>query len=295
MTISSMTGFARASGADGGWSWTWEIRSVNGKSLDLRLRLPPGFEHLDMEIRQRLQAVIKRGSLQVGLAVENAASPETVTVNLPLLKELAKAAENLRQELDGPPLRAEQLLALRGVLDVQRAETTGDGTDRRDKAMLASLDTAVAALAKARGAEGERLHVLLSEHLTRIETLTGAARDNPARAPDAIRQRLKDQVARLMETGHALDEARLHQEAVLVATRSDIQEELDRLTTHISAARELLSVMEPVGRKFDFLAQEFNREANTLCSKAIDKSLTAIGLDLKTAIDQMREQVQNIE
>lgn len=295
MTITSMTGFARDSGSLGDWSWQWELKSVNGKALDVRLRLPPGLEHLDAEVRQRIQKVMKRGNLQVGLNLSNSNTRETVTVNQPLLAELTAIAGRLRSEINAPPLQAESLLALRGVLEPVRSEVSEEEAAARDRALVQSFERALIALQSARAEEGKRLLAVLKEQLQKVAALAVAARDNPSRTPDAIRRRLRDQVARLMETGANFDEQRLHQEAMMVATRSDIQEELDRLFSHVEAAGVLLAAGEPVGRKFDFLAQEFNREANTLCSKAIDRSLTAIGLDLKTVIDQMREQVQNIE
>ncbi len=290
-----MTGFARASGGIGDWSWQWEIRSVNGKALDVRMRLPAGFEHLETELRQRVQKALKRGNLQVGLTVSNSNTRETVTVNRALLKELTALAMDLRRQIDAPPLQAENLLALRGVLEPLRSDVSEQEAAARDASLLTSFDGALAALSAARADEGRRLQAFLQEQIGRVRQLYDAARDNPARTPEAVRQRLREQVLRLVQTGADLDETRLHQEAVLLATRADIQEELDRLSSHIEAAEALLQSREPVGRKLDFLAQEFNREANTLCSKANDRSLTAIGLDLKTVFDQMREQVQNIE
>jgi uncharacterized protein (TIGR00255 family) len=295
MTINSMTGFARESGSLGDWSWQWELKSVNGKALDMRLRLPPGLEHLEGDVRQRLQKAMKRGNLQINLNLANSNTRETVSVNQSLLAELTAIAGKLRAEINAPPLQAEALLALRGVIEPVRSEVTESEAAKRDAALLKDLDQALKALQAARAEEGQRLLAVLCEQLLKIGQLAAAARDNPVRSPDAIKARLREQIARLMEASTTLDEQRLHQEAMLVATRSDIQEELDRLFSHIEAAEALLASGEPVGRKFDFLAQEFNREANTLCSKAIDKSLTAIGLDLKTVIDQMREQVQNIE
>jgi uncharacterized protein (TIGR00255 family) len=295
MTITSMTGFARDSGSLGDWSWQWELKSVNGKALDVRLRLPPGLDHLEIPVRQRLQKVMKRGNFQIGLTLANSNSRETVAVNQTLLGELTVIAQRLQKEIGAPPLQAEALLGLRGVIEPVRSDVSEDEAAARDAALLAGFDRALSALAVARSEEGKRLHAVLTEQLQRVAALAAAARDNPARSTDAIRKRLREQVAKLMEAGSGLDEQRLHQEAILAATRSDIQEELDRLFSHVEAAGELLTSREPIGRKFDFLAQEFNREANTLCSKSIDRSLTAIGLDLKTVIDQMREQVQNIE
>ncbi len=295
MTISSMTGFARASGSHGALHWQWEVKSVNGKALDVRCRLPAGFEALETAVRAAAARDMKRGNLQVALTVSGAASGETVVLNEAVLEQVLAAGEKLRDRIGGDNLRADAVLAMRGVLDVSRPEEDEAALEARNAAMLKSFDEALKALVQSRREEGARLAALAGEQLRKIEELANAARDNPSRGVDAIRQRLAEQVARLMETGASFDRDRLHQEAVLLATRADIQEELDRLYSHVAAARDLLDSGEAIGRKFDFLAQEFNREANTLCSKAADKSLTTIGLDLKTVIDQMREQVQNIE
>ena len=295
MPLSSMTGFARASGAMDGLHWQWEVKSVNGKALDVRCRLPSGFEALELGVRAAVAEKFKRGSLQATLNVSDAASSETLRLNDAVLEQVLAAAESLRGRIGGEPIRADVILGMRGVFDVAAADQDDAAIQRRDAAILASFRTVLETLAQARREEGGRLQILLADQISRIEALAFAARDNPARTVTAVRSRLAEQVARLMETGAAFDENRLHQEAVLLATRADIQEELDRLMSHIEAARTLMSSSEAIGREFDFLAQEFNREANTLCSKAIDKSLTRIGLDLKTVIDQMREQVQNIE
>jgi uncharacterized protein (TIGR00255 family) len=295
MTISSMTGFARASGAHGPLHWQWEVKSVNGKALDVRCRLPTGFEALELGVRAAVARDVKRGSLQVSLSVSGLAEAEAVVLNEAVLDQIVAAGEKLRNRIGGEALRADVLLAMRGVLDVSRPEEDEAAIEARNAAMLRSFDGALKALVASRRDEGKRLAIVVGGQLQRIEALAHAARDNPARSVEAIKQRLADQVAKLMETGAAFDRDRLHQEAVLIATRADIQEELDRLFTHVDAAKALLNSADAIGRKFDFLAQEFNREANTLCSKAIDRSLTAIGLDLKTIIDQMREQVQNIE
>ena len=295
MAISSMTGYARAAGTHDGLHWQWEIKSVNGKALDLRCRLPTGMEALEPALRAAAAQAIRRGNLQVGLTVSGTVKAEEVRINGAVLEQVIAAGEALRSRIGGEPLRADQLLTLRGVLDVVAPEEDEAATEQRHAAILESFRAALEALVKSRREEGARLAAVLGAQLARIETLVTAARDNPARSVDAIKARLADQVARLMETGADFDPDRLHQEAVMIATRADIQEELDRLASHIEAAGHLMRSGDAIGRKFDFLAQEFNREANTLCSKAIDKSLTAIGLDLKTVIDQMREQVQNIE
>ena len=295
MPISSMTGFARASGSAQGLFWQWEIKSVNGKALDVRLRVPPGFEALEAPVRTALAQAFKRGNLQVSLTVSGDIARETVRLNQDVLNRLVEAGEALRERIGGEPLRADVLLSIRGVVDVATVPEDEATLEQRNAAMLRSFDDALKSLAEARREEGARLQSILTAQVQRVAELAEAARVNPARSVEAIRTRLAEQVARLLETGAGLDPDRLHQEAVLAATRADIQEELDRLNSHVEAALALLSSSEAIGRKFDFLAQEFNREANTLCSKASDRSLTLIGLDLKTVIDQMREQVQNIE
>lgn len=295
MSLSSMTGYARASAALDGLHWQWDIKSVNGKGLDVRCRLPPGFETLDLPVREIAQKHLKRGNVQIGFTADRGGAEQTLAVNEAALEQVVALAEKLRERLGGAPPQIENLLALRGIIDVASPVEDEAQTARRDKAILKSAEEAFQALAVMRKAEGAKLTAILGQHLDRIEKLVIAARDNPARTVEAIRARLGEQVSRLMETNSSFDRDRLHQEAVLLATRADIVEEIDRLFAHIEAARKLVQSQEPAGRQLDFLAQEFNREANTLCSKASDKSLTAIGLELKTVIDQMREQVQNIE
>jgi len=295
MALSSMTGFARASGAMDGLHWQWEVKSVNGKGLESRCRLAPGFEHLEAQVREAVMRRFKRGNLQISLSCDHGSSSEAFSVNEPALEQLLAISERLRTRLGGEPPRIEGLLGLRGVIEVVSEPVDPDVAARRDRAMLESLDVALTQLATMRAGEGARLAQVFGAQLERIAELTAAARDCPARRPEAIKARLAEQVARLLEAHPGFDDARLHQEAVMIATRVDIQEEIDRLFAHVEAARALLGAKEPAGRKLEFLAQEFNREANTLCSKAIDHSVTTIGLDLKTVIDQLREQVQNIE
>jgi len=295
MPLSSMTGYARASSALDALHWQWEIKSVNGKGLDIRCRLPPGYETLDLPVREIAQKYLKRGNVQIGLTTDHGGAQQQLAVNETVLEQILQLAERLRVRLGGSPPQIEALLALRGVIDVSAPIEDEAKTALRDKAILDSADEAFQALATMRKAEGAKLASVLGLHLDRIEKLVIAARDNPARSVEAIRVRLAEQVARLMETSAAFDRDRLHQEAVLLATRADIAEEIDRLFAHIGAARKLVQSDQPAGRQLDFLSQEFNREANTLCSKAADRSLTAVGLELKTVIDQMREQVQNIE
>jgi uncharacterized protein (TIGR00255 family) len=291
----SMTGFARSTGTWRDTSWVWELKSVNGKALDLRFRLPTGFDQIETAARNAAALVMKRGNVQISLAVQSRDSENGLKINTELLDRLAAAAEALRDRLGSAPIQAENLLALRGVLETGEQIISEEDMQQRDAALLGSFEQAVKELAAARYDEGARLGEVLDVQLQRIADLTEAARANPSRSVEAIRKRLAEQVAKLLEQSDSFDPQRLHQEAILLATRADIQEELDRLQSHITAARALMASKEPVGRKFDFLAQEFNREANTLCSKANDPSLTAVGLDLKTTIDQLREQVQNIE
>jgi uncharacterized protein (TIGR00255 family) len=295
MPICSMTGFARSAGTRNGLAWQWEVKSVNGKALDVRCRLPAGYEGLETGVRALATQALRRGNLQASLTVSGATRPETVQLNQEVLDQLVAAGEALRDRIGGEALRADVLLSLRGVLEVSAPVEDEAEVEARHAAMLASFGEALTALASHRREEGERLRAIVAGQLDRIADLVDAARANPCRGVEAIKARLAEQVSRLMEAGSSFDRDRLHQEAVLLATRADIQEELDRLVSHVEAARTLLSSSDAVGRKFDFLAQEFNREANTLCSKSADRTLTATGLDLKTVIDQMREQVQNIE
>ncbi len=294
MSISSMTGFARASGHLVDLSWVWELKSVNGKALDLRLRLPTGFEHLEAPVRAALSKAFKRGNLQINLSLQGAAENEQISINKQVLAQYVALAEQMRTDLGAAPLQVEGLLALRGVVEAKTSTRSEDDQQALDGALLQSLESAISGLHDMRKSEGKNLASVLTAQLSQIERLRAAAAANPARSSEAVKARLRAQVAQLMDVAR-LDEARLAQEAALLVTKADVQEELDRLSAHIAAARALLKSSEPIGRKFDFLTQEFNREANTLCSKANDSTLTGIGLDLKTVIDQMREQVQNIE
>jgi uncharacterized protein (TIGR00255 family) len=295
MTIKSMTGFARADGSRGNLSWHWEVRSVNGRGIDMRLRVPPGFEGLESRIRELLGRRITRGSVTVSLSVKRAQGQAQLQLNETALNQVLHALARVGESVPTGPPHGEALLGIKGVLEVVEPEEGEQEALARTEAMLANLSEALDRMVQARADEGARLKAIVSEHLSAIERLVAAVESSPARTPDAIKQRLRDQVGRLMEAGTMLDESRLYQEAALLATRADVEEELKRLAAHISAARELLQSPEPAGRRLDFLAQEFNREANTLCSKATDVDTTRAGLELKAVIDQMREQVQNIE
>lgn len=294
MNLNSMTGFARADGEQNGVRWHWEVKSVNGKALEVRCRLPGGFEALEPQVRDLVGRHVRRGNCQVSLQVHREAASVGMRLNEAVLDQVIAAIQVVRQRIDSAPPAPEGILALRGVLEV--AEPVDWLADESIQAtMAASLSAALADLVLSRRAEGARLAVIVEAQVAAISRLTNEARETAARRPEAIRARIAEQVAKLLEASPALDRDRLHQEAVLLAAKVDVQEEIDRLSAHVEAAVQLLASAEPAGRKLDFLTQEFIREANTLCSKASDASLTAIGLNLKAVIDQMREQVQNIE
>jgi uncharacterized protein (TIGR00255 family) len=290
-----MTGFARAEGTYEGAAWHWEVRSVNGRGLDARLRLPPGSEQLEPKVREAVARHVTRGSVTISLSSERADGGSEIRINERALAQVMVAAARVRALTDAAPPRVDGLITIKGVLDLVEQAENPEEEAARSEAMLKSLDGALIALVAARAAEGSRLAATLNGQLDEIERQVRIVQQSPARTREAIEQRLKEQVSRLLDASTGFDPARLHQEAVLLATRADVEEELQRLTSHISAARELLAEDGGVGRKLDFLAQEFNREANTLCSKASDVEITRAGLALKTVIDQLREQVQNIE
>lgn len=294
MALQSMTGFARAEGGSAP-RWTWELRSVNGKGLDVRIRLPPGLERLEPVVRERIAARFTRGNIQALLSVEGGAAGQRVVVNEAVLAQVIDAMDRIRERITVEPPSLHGILSIRGVLDVEEADDDETAREAADAMILAGLDTAIDDLAQSRGREGGAIAAVLEARIAEIAALTRQAEASPVRQPEVIRARLAEQIATLLDAAPALDPDRLHQEAVLLATKADIREEIDRLEAHVVAARELLAKGGPVGRRLDFLAQEFNREVNTLCSKANDRSLTAIGLDLKAIVDQLREQIQNLE
>ena len=295
MALQSMTGFARATGEFRETSIVWELRSVNGRGLDVRLRLPPGREAMEQAARQAVQARFARGNIQATLSLSTAAGAMRPVINEPLLAELAAQARRLQQEHGIAPPSADGLLALRGVIDIPEAAASAEEREALDAAILSVLGEALDALVDSRTGEGAALGALLGGNMDAIEKLTKKAEADPSREPAAIRERLSEQVAQLLGATNQFDEARLHAEAAFLATKADIREEIDRLFTHVASGRALLAAGGPVGRKLEFLAQEFNREANTLCSKSNASSVTSIGLELKAVVDQLREQVQNLE
>ena len=292
--LSSMTGYARAVGAVAGAAFTVEIKSVNGRGLDIRLRLPAGLDALESDIRQLIGKMLSRGSVTCTLAVERDGSGGEVFVNHQALETVVAALQSLDGRIKAAPPTLDGILALKGVLEQRDRPMTAEAEESLAAAILDGVTQALVDLVLARRQEGAQIAAVLNERLDEIERLALTAETHPARAREAILERLRQQVADLA-ADIAIPEERLAQEALLLVTKADIREELDRLTVHVAAARKLVREGGPVGRRLDFLAQEFNREANTLCSKANAVELTAIGLDLKAAIDQLREQVQNIE
>jgi uncharacterized protein (TIGR00255 family) len=290
-----MTGFARAEGTAAGIAFACEAKSVNGKGLELRFRLPPGYDALELPLRAAFAERLKRGNVSITVSLNRAAGAATLRVNRDVLDQVIALARELEHEIEAAPPRLDGILAIRGVLESAEEEETVDQRESRF-ALVRSLGESVAeALALMRAGEGNHLAVIIEKRLAEIETLTREAERSAAAQPAALKARLKELVAALIEAGTGVAEERLAQEAAFLVGKADIREELDRLGAHIAAARALLAEGGAVGRRFDFLCQEFNREANTLCSKSSDIELTRIGLALKAAIEQLREQVQNVE
>ncbi|MFG1347252.1 YicC/YloC family endoribonuclease [Xanthobacter autotrophicus DSM 431] len=292
--LASMTGFARVSGSQGPWRFGWEVRAVNGKGLDLRLRLPPGFEVLEADVRTRTGQILSRGSVSANLTATREGEASTVRVNQGALEALYRSVSESAARLGAPAPTLDALLAVKGMVEIAEADESEDERRALMSAVLAGFDRALAELGAMRAREGRALKEVLSERLDAISTLVSRAERLPERSAEQVKARIADQVRVLMEAAN-LDPDRLHQEAVLAVTKADVREELDRLVAHLAAARDLLASGGPVGRRLDFLAQEFNREANTLCSKSNSVALTQIGLDLKLLVDQFREQIQNLE
>lgn len=295
MTLKSMTGFARADGQHGDTAWHWEVRSVNGRNLDLRLRLPSGFDAIEIRARGLAQEKLARGNCTISLWVKREGGQTEIRLNEAALRQAEAVVERARDLTGLKPARLDTLLGMRGVVEAVEGEESEEAQAALQHALLASLAAALDQLIGARASEGERLQAVIEKQLAAIGALVERAANVSGRQPEAVAARLQEQIARLTEPGSNLDPDRLHQEALLLAAKADIQEELDRLRAHVAAAGELIESNRPVGRKFEFLAQEFNREANTICSKAADVELSRTGLELKTVIDQLREQVQNIE
>jgi uncharacterized protein (TIGR00255 family) len=295
MALQSMTGFARREGTSGRWRWAWELRSVNGKGLDVRLRLPPGLERMENDVRRIAGEHFSRGNMQVSLSVSAGENRFETVLNQEALAAVLALRDQLGGIIDPVPLQLDTLLSIKGIIEFRETEDSEEAIAARDAEITTGLAAALSDLRSMREVEGKALSRILLDHVSTIEGLTLAIERDPSRSPREIAARLSAQVAMLMDGAGKFDEDRLYAEAALLATKADLREEVDRLNAHVAAARELLAKGGPVGRKLDFLAQEFNRESNTICSKSNASAVTAAGIELKVVIDQFREQVQNLE
>jgi len=295
MALSSMTGFARADGVSGAYVWAWELKSVNAKGLELRLRLPPGWDVVEAPLRARAGEALARGTVHANLTVQRAGVAPVVRVNEPVLAAVLSTMRDVARRIEAAPPAIDGILALKGVIEVLDEDEREEDRRAAETAISAGFTTALESLAEMRKREGSALATVLRARLDEIAALAARAEAAPGRKAEAIKARLAEQVAALLETSSRFDPDRLHQEAILIASKADIREELDRLTAHVAQARRLIDAGGPAGRKLDFLSQELNRESNTLCAKSNDVELTNIGLELKTVVEQFREQVQNIE
>ena len=295
MALSSMTGFARSHGASGNYVWSWEIKSVNAKGLELRLRLPPGFDAVEVAVRARAAETLARGNIYGNLTVNREGVAPIVRVNEPVLHALLNAINNLSGKVDAERPRLDGVLGFKGVIDVIEEEEPEEVKAAAETAIVGGFVQALGGLTEMRRHEGDAIGRVLSARLDEMASLAARAETAPGRQPEAIRRKIADQVAILLDASGRLDPDRLHQEAILLAAKADIREELDRLAAHIAQARKLMSGGGAVGRRLDFLSQELNRETNTLCAKSNDVELTNVGLELKSVVEQFREQVQNLE
>ncbi|UFZ05272.1 YicC family protein [Bradyrhizobium ontarionense] len=295
MALSSMTGFARSHGASGPYSFEWELKSVNAKGLDVRVRLPQGWDEVEAFAKKRASEVLSRGTVYANLTVKRAETGSTVRINEDVLAAIVKVASSLAGRIDAVAPSIDGLLSIKGVIEVVEQESDETEDKAAKEAAIGSFETALKHLVEMRRREGETLGQILNQRVSEIEALAGKAEASPGRKPEAIKARLAEQVAALLETSDRFDPDRLAQEALLIAAKADVREELDRIASHIAQAREMLGKGGPVGRRLDFLAQEFHREVNTCCSKSNDIELTNTGLEMKTVVEQFREQVQNLE
>ena len=295
MALSSMTGFARSHGTSGPYAFEWELKSVNAKGFDLRMRLPPGWDDLEALTKKRASQLLARGTVYANLNVKRAIAASNVRVNEEVLASIVKVAGALAGKLDAVAPSIDGLLGIKGVIEVVEPESNEAEDLAAKQAATAAFEQALTDLVEMRRREGVSLGQILSQRMDEMEHLARKAEAAPGRKPEAIKARLAEQIATLLESSDRFDSDRLNQEALLMATKADIREELDRIASHIAQAREMIAKGGPVGRRLDFLAQEFNREVNTCCSKSNDVELTNIGLEMKNAVEQFREQVQNLE
>jgi uncharacterized protein (TIGR00255 family) len=295
MALSSMTGFARSHGASGPYAFEWELKSVNAKGFDLRLRLPPGWDEIEAPAKKRAGELLSRGTVYANLNVKRTNAVAQVRINEDVLAAVVKVAGQLAGRIDAVAPSVDGLLGIKGVIEVVEPESNEEEDKAAKAAAMAAFEQALTNLVEMRRREGATLGQVLIQRMDEIEKLAKRAEAAPGRKPEAIRARLAEQVAALLEASDRFDQDRLTQEALLIATKADIREELDRIASHIAQAREMLGKGGPVGRRLDFLAQEFNREVNTCCSKSNDIELTNTGLEMKNVVEQFREQVQNLE
>jgi uncharacterized protein (TIGR00255 family) len=295
MALSSMTGFARGHGVAGSYAWSWEIKSVNAKGLDLRLRLPPGWDAVEVPARKNATEKLSRGTVYGNLTVERKGVAPTVKVNEPVLAAVLATLKALSGKVEASPPTLDGILALKGVIEVTEEDEREEDRRAAEAAIISGFDRLLADLVAMRREEGATLGRLLSARLDEIAALAARAEAAPGRKPEAIKARLAEQVATLLSASQRFDSDRLHQEAILIASKADIREELDRLASHVEQVRKMIADGGPIGRRLDFLAQELNRESNTLTAKANDVELTNIGIELKSVVEQFREQVQNLE
>jgi uncharacterized protein (TIGR00255 family) len=295
MALSSMTGFARSHGASGPYAFEWELKSVNAKGFDLRLRLPPGWDELEAHARKRASEMLARGTVYANFNVKRSDAMSTVRINEEVLASVLKIATQLAGKIDAVAPSIDGLMSIKGVIEVVEPDSDEEQDKAARTAAAAAFDEALANLVAMRQREGVALGQILSQRMQEIERLAARAEAAPGRKPEAVKARLAEQVALLLETSDRFDADRLAQEALLIAAKADIREELDRIASHVAQARELIGKGGPIGRKLDFLAQEFHREVNTCCSKSNDVELTNTGLEMKSVVEQFREQVQNLE
>jgi uncharacterized protein (TIGR00255 family) len=295
MALSSMTGFARSHGTSGPYAFEWELKSVNAKGFDFRMRLPPGWDDVELTARKRATELLSRGTVYANLTVKRSSAASTIRVNPDVLNAVVKIAAELAGRIDAVAPSIDGLMAMKGVIEVAEPEADEAEDQAARVAVSAAFEQALASLVEMRKREGATLGDILTQRLNEIERLAAKAEAAPGRKPEAIRARLAEQIATLLDASDRFDSDRLTQEALMIATRADIREELDRIASHVSQARDLIGKGGPVGRRLDFLSQEFNREVNTCCSKSNDLELTNTGLELKNVVEQFREQVQNLE
>ena len=295
MALSSMTGFARAHGVSGAYAWSWELKSVNAKGLDVRFRLPPGWDAVEVAARQRVAEKLSRGTVYCNLTAERKGVAPTVKINEPVLTAVIASLQQLTGKIDAGAPTLDGILSLKGVMEVSEENEREDERQAAEAAIVAGFDAALKDLVAMRRHEGDALGTILNARLSEISTLAARAEAAPGRKPEAIKARLAEQVATLLEASQRFDSDRLYQEAIMLASKADVREELDRLAAHVAQSQKLLRDGGPAGRRLDFLAQELNRESNTLTAKANDVELTNIGLELKSVVEQFREQVQNLE